>query len=98
MIDEKKCIEMLAHSSEVAFDHRNDDYEILDVDEETTFHPNGFCGTILLNDEYFFNLCCNHLMFADGYLEPEDEAVYIYGNHKGTFRHFIIKFKGNGDN
>lgn len=99
---EKIWLSLLAQSSKVAFKHINDDFEIINVNEETTFHPNGFCGAILLNDEYFFNLRCNHLMFADGYLEEDSNlnnhaSVYIYGNHKGTFNHFIIRFKKPND-
>jgi len=61
--------------------------------EEITFHPNGKCGCIELNDEEMFGIRCNHLMWAEGFVEGTEsfmqginrnEAILVYGNHKGS--------------
>ena len=58
----------------------------------STFHPNGKCGCIEVDDDYLFGIRCNHLMWSEGEVESaepcvkEDEwkdAILIYGNHKG---------------
>lgn len=33
------------------------------------FHPNGKCGCIKTNDKYIFDIRCEHLMWAEGYVE-----------------------------
>lgn len=41
-----------------------------DIEEpEFSFHPNGKCGCIELNDDYLFGIRCNHLMWAEGSCE-----------------------------
>lgn len=37
--------------------------------EELTFHPNGKCGCVQLDDEYMFGIRCNYLMWAEGSVE-----------------------------
>lgn len=41
-------------------------------DGSPTFHPDGRSGCILMNDEYFLDIRCDHLMWMDGWLEPND--------------------------
>ena len=66
------------------------------IDDIFTFHPNGNCGCIELGDNYLFGICCDHLMWAEGWCEGEEKyfedptgryedtlAVLVYGNHKG---------------
>jgi hypothetical protein len=75
--------------------YRHTAYSIDKVDiYETTFHPNGECGCISLFDEYMFGIRCNHLMWAEGWLEDEDQsdAILIYGNHKGEVVTKLIVF------
>lgn len=62
-----------------------------------TFHPNGRSGCILMEDCYFLDIRCDHLVWTEGWLEPTDDlvdgslskrgsefpAVMILGNHKG---------------
>ena len=70
-------------------------------DEATlSFHPNGRCGTVLLNDNYMFSICCNHLMWADGDCELFGDnylgAILVYGNHKGTLvSNMLVGFRYN---
>ena len=68
-------IEKLATCSEMAKKYGSN-YEIVDVDEyrrqqtdNLSFHPNGNCGCILLDDNYAFGIRCNHLMWAEGECE-----------------------------
>lgn len=70
-----KDIEKLKLCSEMAKKH-GDDYEIIDVFEyqknnmdDLSFHPNGNCGCILLDDDYAFGIRCDHLMWAEGNCE-----------------------------
>ena len=42
---------------------------ISDTDDSHNFHPNGECGCIELDDDYLFDIRCNHLMWATGYCE-----------------------------
>lgn len=52
------------------------------------FHPNGHCGCVILNDDYLFDMRCDHFMWAEGWHEGYDDSILIYGNHKGNL---IIK-------
>lgn len=68
-------IEKLAICSEMARKYGSN-YEIIDIDEYyerqtdyLSFHPNGNCGCILLDDKYAFGIKCNHLMWAEGNCE-----------------------------
>jgi len=68
-------IEKLAICSEMARKHRSN-YEIIDIEdyykhqtERLSFHPNGNCGCILLDDDYAFGIRCDHLMWAEGACE-----------------------------
>jgi hypothetical protein len=70
-----KDIEKLALCSEMA-KKRGSNYELIDISEyyehqsdELSFHPNGNCGCILLNDSYAFGISCDHLMWAEGQCE-----------------------------
>ena len=75
--------------------YRHTAYSIKEVDiYDTTFHPNGECGCISLFDEYMFGIRCNHLMWAEGWIEDEDQsdAILIYGNHKGEVVTKLIVF------
>ena len=65
-------IEKLAICSEMARNYGSN-YEIIDVEEYNklyvdtlSFHPNGNCGCILLDDDYAFGIRCNHLIWAEG--------------------------------
>ena len=88
-------IELLAVSSEMAKNYGKN-YEVINFEnglsEEFSFHPNGKSGVILLNDDYFFNIRCDHLMWAEGFVEGTEsfmqgikgnDAILVYGNHKG---------------
>lgn len=58
------------------------------------FHPNGPCGCVILNDDYLFDMRCDHFMWAEGWHEGYDyekgyaDSILIYCNHKGNL---IIK-------
>lgn len=60
---------------------------------EFSFHPNGKCGCVELDDDYMFGIRCNHLMWSEGDYEgtesflphKEGKAILVYGNHKGFF-------------
>lgn len=97
-------IELLAVSSEMAKNYGKN-YEVINFEnglpEEFSFHPKGKSGVILLNDDYFFNIRCDHLMWVEGHCENierywEDEedynAILIYGNHKGRLKFELIVF------
>jgi hypothetical protein len=97
-------IELLAVSSEMAKKY-GENYEVINFEnglpEEFSFHPNGKSGVILPNDDYFFNIRCNHLMWVEGGCENiegywedgEDyDAILIYGNHKGYLSFELIVF------
>lgn len=67
--------------------------------EEFSFHPTGPCGCFELEDDYFINIRCDHLMWADGWCEctdelvhcdPSDPVLFIFGNHKGMFKAEVI--------
>ena len=76
------------------------DYETFDIrnfdgtyKECISFHPNGKCGCIELNDDYMFGIRCEHLIWAEGMcegIEPflvgkdKKTVILVYGNHKGT--------------
>ena len=74
--------------------------EFFSIDADTwgklfTFHPNGNCGCLKLNDDYFLGIRCDHLMWCEGWCEHTDEildtwenaddVLMFYGNHKGLF-------------
>ena len=68
-------IKKLALCSEMARYHGSN-YEIIDINDyrnyqidDLSFHPNGNCGCILLNDDYAFGIRCDHLMWAEGNCE-----------------------------
>lgn len=66
--------------------------DIVEGLNEFSFHPNGKCGCVELNDDYMFGIRCNHLMWCDGECEgvepfldnPLGRAILVYGNHKGN--------------
>ena len=72
--------------------------------DELSFHPSGKCGCIELNDEAMFDIRCDHLLWAEGWLEgiepfmegiEDKEAILICGNHKGTFTVRLLIFPDN---
>lgn len=91
-------IEKLALCSEMANKYGRN-YEIVDFSdfkdrhEDLTFHPNGNCGCLLLNDDYAFGIRCDHLMWAEGTFEYENgDAILIWGNHKGILYAEFLMF------
>ena len=76
------------------------DYEIFDIrnfdgvyKDCLSFHPNGNCGCIEVNDDEMFGIRCNHLIWAEGFCESIEPfligkngktVILVYGNHKGT--------------
>ena len=54
---------------------------ISDTDDSHNFHPNGECGCIELDDDYLFDIRCNHLMWATGYCEY---LPGVYGQHSDS--------------
>lgn len=56
--------------------------EIMDMgvlhEPEFSFHPNGKCGCIKLNDDYLFGIRCSHLMWAEGECEGVEECFANY--------------------
>ena len=75
-----KEIEILAMFSENASKYyKVCEMEVVDLDDYTgyeggiSFHPNGRCGCILMDDESLFGIRCNHLMWADGKCEGIEE-------------------------
>ena len=70
-----KDIEKLAMVSETARKYGNnydvipmEDYTI-EQDDELSFHPNGKCGCLSLDDGYAFGIRCNHLIWVEGHCE-----------------------------
>lgn len=72
---------------------------------DTSFHPNGKCGCVELDDDYLFGIRCNHLIWIDGRcegIEPfwtkEDheegkyESILLIGNHKGLVETRLLIF------
>lgn len=106
-----KDIEKLSLCSEMAGKYGGN-YEIIEIEEyhkhqedELSFHPNGKCGCILLDDDYAFGIRCNHLMWAEGWCEgieyfwtKDDHAkqnynvILVYGNHKGELHTSLLVF------
>ncbi len=43
-------------------------------------------GCITLNEESMFGIRCNHLMWAEGWIEgaENNQTILVYGNHKGV--------------
>lgn len=67
---------------------------ILDSD----FHPNGKCGCIELNDEYFLGIRCDHLMWTEFWTENDFNIILVYGNHKGNLTcKCIMTYEGEDD-
>ncbi len=70
---------------------------------EIDFHPNGKSGCILLDDDYFFGIRCDHLMWMEGFCECStedtnggvegDNSIMLIGNHKGALKIKILAFK-----
>lgn len=66
-----------------------------DTGESIGFHPTGPCGCILLNDEYFYDIRCEHLIFIEGWIEGYGgDAILLIGNHKGGMIQQLITFDG----
>ena len=76
---------MANHSIHIICLRGNDDF---------SFHPNGKCGCITLNDESMFGIRCNHLMWAEGWIEGAENnlAILVYGNHKGVLEIVLLTF------
>ena len=109
-MDYKESFKLLSEYSELAKQIRSevkDSSTILHirnvahniVDNTLSFHPNGKCGCIEVNDDYMFGIRCNHLMWAEGYIEgtepftddcEEKDVILVYGNHKGYFLVFLL--------
>lgn len=73
--------EMLAKVSELA-KKRGNNYKLIDIrdfdgfaynDESLSFHPNGKCGCIELDDSNIFGIRCNHLIWAEGWCEGVED-------------------------
>lgn len=65
-------------------------------EDDVSFHPDGECGCVELDDDSLFGIRCDHLMWATGNTEGTDGfytyppkvndrlGILLYGNHKGT--------------
>lgn len=63
--------------------------------ESIGFHPTGPCGCILLDDEYFYGIRCEHLIFIEGWTEGcGGDSILLIGNHKGGMIQQLITFDG----
>ena len=61
--------------------------------ESIGFHPTGPCGCILLDDEYFYDIRCEHLIFIEGWTEGYcRDSILLIGNHKGGMIQQLIIF------
>lgn len=61
--------------------------------ESIGFHPTGPCGCILLDDEYFYDIRCEHLIFIEGWTEGYcRDSILLIGNHKGGMIQQLITF------
>lgn len=106
----EKDVEKLTLSSEMAKKHGwKSSYSLIDIgeiNERLSFHPNGNCGCILLDDDYAFGIRCNHLIWAEGNCEgtedfwtekdrqkSEYDTILIYGNHKGVIKNKLLAFQ-----
>ena len=51
-------------------------------------------GCITLNDKSMFGIRCNHLMWAEGWIEgaENNHAILVYGNHKGVLEIVLLTF------
>ncbi len=96
----------LAKQSKMAFKYLLNEVEVIpfeNFDEDSafnqddfSFHPNGECGCITLDDDYIFGIRCNHLIWYEGECEiPECDAIMVCGNHKGIFVQKLIVFHDN---
>jgi hypothetical protein len=87
------------------YDDRDTDFRKVD---QFSFHPNGKCGCIELNDDDCFGIRCNHLMWAEGSCEgyeyffneegydsdeTRENVIIVYGNHKGWFVLNVIVYE-----
>ena len=107
----------LSQVSEVAMKLKGKPYKLITIrywlkdgvySDLLTFHPNGKCGCVLLDDEYMFGIRCDHLMWADGTIEGTfepfindntlDDAVLLYGNHKGQLITKMLIFESEKNN
>ena len=82
-----KDLEILMLCSEMAKKHGGN-YELVEICDslelkvhDLTFHPNGNCGCILLDDAYAFGIRCDHLMWAEGNCEGV-EGFWTDDDHK----------------
>lgn len=61
-----------------------DKYNYREIQDDYTFHPNGKTFTMVLDDNYFLGIRCDHLVFVEGYREGiPGTAFLVIGNHKG---------------
>ena len=61
-----------------------DKYNYREIQDDCTFHPNGKTFTMVLDDDYFLGIRCDHLVFVEGYREGlPGTAFLVIGNHKG---------------
>lgn len=88
-------IEKLALCSEMAKKYGSS-YELVEIADcfgykvdDLTFHPNGKSGCILLDDDYAFNIRCDHLMWAEGWCEP-NEKFWTENDHKIAEKKFEL--------
>ena len=101
-------INVLAKFSKMASKY-SETYKVIDIDDyndgydnQISFHPNGKCGCIELDDTSLFGIRCNHFMWAKGCCEGIENfwenktnlnAILIYGNHKGFLKTKMIIFE-----
>ena len=92
--DPLECIEYNFNKNDVCFP------TLSKLQEQFSFHPNGNTGCIHINDDYIFDIRCNHLIWIEGECEGvefwwkekdfEEEgypkSILICGNHKGYFK------------
>lgn len=68
-------------------------YQLSENGESIGFHPTGPCGCILLDDEYFYDIRCEHLIFIEGWTEGySNKSILLIGNHKGGMIQQLITF------
>ena len=61
-----------------------DKYNYSEIQDDCTFHPNGKTFTMILGDDYFLGIRCDHLVFIEGSREyGPGTAFLVIGNHKG---------------
>jgi hypothetical protein len=88
----EKLVAVSSAAQEIA--KQTDSIKVTNVTDLTdvTFHPNGECGCIELDDDYFLDIRCNHLIWMDGNVEDKDwsKAVLVCGNHKWSMEARLI--------